>query len=69
MWWSNRKKKEKVDTDQIKLAIKEQEKAEALIAKLDSQAPEVKEIVMRLAVREAKNNFGEALVLAMGKRP
>lgn len=54
--------------EELKTAKAGQELAEAVIARLDSQAQEVTDIVSRLQKRERRNNFGEALQVAMERR-
>lgn len=66
--WGLRKKLEARNAVQVKQAQEAQSLADQVIAQVDAQDNEVKEIVTRLQQRERANNFGEALVLAMGRR-
>lgn len=66
--WGLRKKLEARNAVQVQKAQEAQTLADEVIAKVDSQKDEVEELVTRLQQRERANNFGEALVLAMGRR-
>lgn len=66
--WRLKKKVREQHAASINDARESQARTEAVIAHLDSQEPEIEEIVTRLQHRERANHFGEALMLAMERR-
>lgn len=65
--WGSRKRSEE-HTAEVVAARQAQDHADAVIRHVDSQDPEVKQLVTRLRTRERQNHFGEALMIAMEKR-
>ena len=68
MWGRKGKAKTATSNEGIIDALIQQQKADVLIKVLEEQDIEIAERVTRLAIREKKNNFGEALQQAMMKR-
>ena len=66
--WGRNKKSKLNEKRELEIAAAGKQLAEDVIAHLDSQELEISEITMRLKKRENKNNFGEALVVAMERR-
>lgn len=67
MWGRKRERAAEQEKD-VAAARAAQQHAEEVIAIVDAQQAEVAQIVHRLERRELKNNFGDALVIAMEKR-
>lgn len=66
MW--GRKRRQQAQEADVLAARAAQDHADAVIAHVDAQEPEVAQIVTRLQTRGRANHFGEALQLAMEKR-
>ena len=66
--WGLKKKKAIQAAKEIDIARAQQDRAERVIAHVDSQETEVTEIVTRLQRRERLNHFGEALMIAMERK-
>lgn len=64
--WGKRKKR--TAEPEIYEAREAKARAEAVIAHIESQEPEVQQKVTSLLRRQLKNHFGESLVIAMEKR-
>jgi hypothetical protein len=57
-----------VDTDSIREAHAARERAEGVITSVQTRETEVNSYVRNLRVRRRKNNFGDALMIAMERR-
>jgi hypothetical protein len=62
------RKKKTPPVAEISEAREAQARAHAAIKRIDQQDPEVHALVRSLELRRIKNNFGDALVIAMEKR-
>lgn len=67
--WGSRRKRAEQHTDSIRAAHLARAQADAVIAHVDAQQPEVEERVARLQERVIRNHFGESLMDAMRRRP
>jgi len=66
--WGRSKVKRTQQLAEIAVARAAQDRADAVIAHVESQDEEISQIVHRLERREKANNFGASLMKAMEKR-
>lgn len=67
MWW---RKKDRYDpAAELQVAKASHQRADELLARVESQQSEVDERVGRLERRKLTNHFAESMYLTMGRRP
>lgn len=67
--WGRRSRRAEAHVDSIRAAQLARSQADAVIAYVEAQQPEVDERVNRLQERVRVNHFGESLMNAMRRRP